>query len=67
MLFSYETLKPFKREFNPNFEKLRKNLKKYVYQHDPVVILATYQIKKLQEKKFHVYLLEFKFWPSCFN
>ena len=37
----------FKRAFNPNFEQLRKNHKKYVYQHDPTAILATHQVKKV--------------------
>ena len=54
-----------KRAFNPNFEKLRKNLKKYVYQHDSFAILATHWGKKF-EKKFHVFL-KFKFRPSCFK
>ena len=36
-----------KRAFNPNFEKLRKNLRKYVYQHDPIAILATHPVKKV--------------------
>ena len=38
---------PLKRAFNPNFEKLRKNLKKYGYQHDPIAILATHPVKKV--------------------
>ena len=57
----------FKRAFNPNFEKLRKNLKKYVYQHDPIAILATHPVKKVKEKKFYVFPLESKFWPSFFK
>ena len=36
-----------KRAFNPNFEKLQENLKKYVYQHDPIAILATHPVKKV--------------------
>ena len=34
-----------KQPYNPNFEKLRKNHQKYVYQHDPIAILATHQVK----------------------
>ena len=56
-----------KRTFNPNFEKLRKNLTKFVYHHDPIAILATHQVKKVEEKKFHVFLLESKFRPFCFK
>ena len=36
-----------KRAFNLNVEKLRKNHKKYVCQHEPVAILATHQVKKV--------------------
>ena len=60
-------LRYVKRAFNPNFEKLRKILKKYVYQHEPIAILATHQVKKVQGKKFHIFLLESKFRPTCFK
>ena len=41
----------FKRALNQHFEKLRKNLKKYVYQHDPIAILATHPVKKVLKEK----------------
>ena len=36
----------FKRAFNPIFEKRRKNLKKYVNQHEPIAIPPIRQVKK---------------------
>ena len=36
-----------KRAFKPSFEKLQKNLKKYVYQHDSIAILANHPVKKV--------------------
>ena len=47
----YEAL-TLKREFKSIFEKRRKNLKKYVNQHDPNAIFATCQDKKVLRKKF---------------
>ena len=40
-------MKGLKRAFNPNFEKLQKNPKKYVCQHDPIAILANHPVKKV--------------------
>ena len=57
----------FKRAFYLNFEKLRKNLQKYVYQHDPIAILVIHPHKKVQEKKFYIFPLESKFRPSYFK
>ena len=44
--FCHKTVS-FKRAFNPNFEKLQKNLKKYVYQHNPIAILTNHPVKKV--------------------
>ena len=56
----------FKRAFNPIFEERRKNLKKQVYQHEPIAILATHQVKNVYVKDFHAFHLETKFQaPSC--
>ena len=62
-----DELQYIKRAFNPNFEKLQKNHKKHVYQHDPIVILPTHPMKKVQEKKIYVFPLESKIRPSCFK
>ena len=43
----YYCIIKIKRAFNQDFENLRKNLKKYVYQHDPIAILATHPVKKV--------------------
>ena len=42
----------YQRAFDPTFEQLRKNLKKYVYQHDSIVILQLIRLRKFKRINF---------------
>ena len=48
-------------------KNLRKNHKKYVYQHDPIAILATYQVKKVLREKISCFPLRIQISAILFQ
>ena len=55
-----------KNAFNSNFETWEKIFKKYVYQHDPIAILASHQVKKVLREKILFFSLRIQILAILF-